>query len=225
MKPDYSRETRRILVCGPSGSGKSTWTLDLLRAWRGRLLAWDHKGEVSRRLGVRMLTTVSELRAALPDRRGRVAFQPHRMFADDLGAGWDWFCGLARGVAEDLEGETLLYVDELQDWIDPRTDLPRSFRWCLESGRVHGLNFVGVAQAANFTHNRLRQQLTEVVAFGQSEPRALEFLRACGMDADRVSRLPRFAFLHRSRVTGAEQEGRIDWPSGRVSVSPQRALL
>lgn len=197
----------------------------MLAGWRGRLLAYDHKGEVAKRLGVRPVSTAAEVGRILPDLRGRVCFQPHGMFSEDLAAGLGWFASVAKATAQELPGESLLVIDELQDWLDPRADLPKPLRWCLESGRVHALNFLGIAQAANFTHNRLRQQLTEVVAFGQSEPRALEFLAACGMDPRRVAALPRFAFLHRSRLTGQEQEGRIQWPAGRVVVSPQRELV
>jgi energy-coupling factor transporter ATP-binding protein EcfA2 len=225
VKPDFSRETRRVLVAGPSGSGKSTWALAMLGAWRGRLLAFDHKGEVAKLLGVRPVADKESMGAEIWKRRGRVCFQPHGYFGEDLQPGFEWFCAVAKQVAKSCEGETLLFVDELQDWLDPRRDLPRAFRWCLESGRVHGLHFCGIVQGANLSHNRLRQQMTEVVAFAQSEPRALEFLNACGLDGRRVATLPKLSFLHRSRVTGQEQEGRILWPGPRILVSPQRQLL
>lgn len=213
-QPDWSARNRRIVVLGPSGSGKSSWLQCFLAGWRGRVLAFDHKGE----FGARYRFPVCSHAAQLPEclAAGRVAFNPQKEFEGCMAKGFEFCAAMAFSLAKRLPGETLFACDELQDWIGTgRKEMPAALGKVLESGRCYGLSSVALAQASNLVNCRLRQQFTEVVVFRQTEARALKFLDGAGLDTEAIGRLDKLHFTHVNLESGQSKSGRIAFQSGR----------
>lgn len=217
IAPDWTAKTRRVLVVGPSSSGKSSWAEVFLRGWRGMAWAFDHKTEFAKRCKLRQVSHLSELETALPG--GRIAFNPHVDFEGRTADAFNLFAAVCSSAAKRLEGEKLFVVDELQDWIGAgRYELPASVARILESGRGYHLSTLALSQAGNLVNARLRQQFSEVVAFGQRDTRAFMFLADCGFNVEAVKSLGKLAFIHRNLDTGAESFGRLAFQHGQALI-------
>lgn len=223
-RADWSLFNRRILVVGPSGSGKSSWLEVFLSgtAPSVRVCAFDQKGEMARRY---RLPAWSDPRVASRALAFSAAFNPHPAFPGETDQAfrlWTWWVWMSAQV---MPGRCLVVVDELQDFVRPGVNgVPAGLRRLLTSGRGYGVDVVCLAQASNEVAARLRGQFNEVVAFATTEPRALDMLRAFGLDPDRVRALPRLHFIHRSRDTGGERVGRITFGADqRAQVEPVAA--
>lgn len=224
MSPDYANEGRRVLVTGPSGSGKTSWVLNHVAAFKGRILAFDHKGEFASRLGWRAVGTGPEIGQELAAGRP-VAFNPHARFPGRLDDAFGLFCGLAFAVGLEYRGEKLVIIDELQNWLGTaRGQLPEGLARILETGRCYHLDSVCIAQAGNLVNCRLRGQFTEAVAFQTTERNALDVLSTFGLDPEAVSGLGRLEYLKRRLREGRTFRGRLSFPASRQPAEPPRQL-
>lgn len=79
----------------------------------------------------------------------------------------------------------------------------------LETGRRYGLDWAGIAQQPNLIHNRIRNQATEVVAFQQMDPRAVDWCAAVGFDGDAIRALAPGQYLAKNLKTGGLVAGRV----------------
>jgi chromosomal replication initiation ATPase DnaA len=101
----------------------------------------------------------------------------------------------ARRRLEDDGQRTCLFVDEIQLFVDANR-WPPELAKVIQTGRRYELDLLLCSQQVNELHNRLRQQLTEVVTFRQQDPRALEWLQQAGpVDPVAVSALQPGEFL------------------------------
>jgi hypothetical protein len=66
-----------------------------------------------------------------------------------------------------------------------------------------------IAQQPNLVHNRLRNQATEVVAFQQMDPRAVDWCAEVGFEAEAIRALPPGAYLARNLKSGGTAAGRV----------------
>lgn len=211
---NYDHTTSKRLVFGMSGSGKTTLLLRLLADSPHKYkFCFDHKLEMSRKLGWLAATTVEGLCWQF-DQRKPVVFYPGRMFPDDLDAGFDTFCRIVRALCQRVHGTKLFCADELQDFTDVQfTRLPASFRWMLNNGRMEEIDLLLAAQSLNDVNCRIRRQVTEIYIFKHSETdtTAFERFREVGIDPEQVKALPhpkieqRVGWLYRNCLTGRSE--------------------
>jgi hypothetical protein len=79
----------------------------------------------------------------------------------------------------------------------------------LETGRRYGLDAAMISQQPNLIHNRIRNQLTEVVTFQQMDPTAVDWLETVGFDPEAVRALRPGQFLVRNLNSGAQTNGKV----------------
>ncbi len=66
-----------------------------------------------------------------------------------------------------------------------------------------------ISQAPNLIHNRVRNQLTEVVTFRQGDARAVEWLTDAGFGEELVRELRPGKFIARNLTTGGQTAGAV----------------
>lgn len=135
-------------------------------------------------------------------------FDPSAMFPDHLEDGFRFWCEFAFQASTARPGRKIAACDELQVLVGTNQVSPE-LCLVLETGRRYGLDFAAISQAPNLVHNRIRNQLTEVVAFVTVDPRGLEWLEAVGFDPDQVRTLRPGAYLARSLISGAQTAGAV----------------
>lgn len=198
----------KLLVCGNSGTGKTTFSLRyLVGTDAARVFVFDHEGEIWQRLGVRPALTFEELKTSLLEDR-IVIFDPAVEFPGDKPGAFAYFCELCFQLSQTFAGRKLLVTDEIQKFTDT-DNVDASFATVLETGRRAELDLLAITRAPNLLHNRVRNELTEVVSFRLIDPRAGEFLRVVGLDLEQVRQLPRGHYLARDLDTGVVSAGRV----------------
>jgi hypothetical protein len=177
----------KILVTGNSGCGKSTfYTRYLLNAPQQFKFVYDHEGEFGYRNGLPTAKQPDELLAAVEKKW--VIFDPVEMFPGRTLEGFEFFTEWTFNLSEKLPGTKLFACDELQTIVDVH-DTPPGLRLILETGRRQGIDTILVTQQPNIVHNRIRNQLTEVVAFSQVDENAVKFLESLGFDGEEIRQL------------------------------------
>jgi len=177
----------KILVTGNSGCGKSTfYTRYLLNSPQTFKFVFDHEGEFGYRNGLPTAKTPDELLAAVE--RKWIIFDPVKEFPGRTLEAFEFFTEWTFNLSEKLPGTKLFACDELQTIVDVH-DTPPGLRLILETGRRQGIDTILVTQQPNIVHNRVRNQLTEVVAFSQVDENAVKFLESLGFDGEEVRQL------------------------------------
>ncbi len=227
---DLSHRPRKVVISGNSGSGKSTFgTAVLLNAPETYKFVFDWEGELRERIGFAAARDADGLTAQLA--QGWIIFDPDEMFPDEmedsLAAALDWFAGWVFTVKKAINAEAkekglpfptaLFYCDELQEVCDTHT-MPRALKTILERGRRQGINSMLVTQQPNIVHNRVRNQLTELVAFSQVDENAVSFFEDMGFDGDDIRDLGEGQWRLINRRTKIFQWGHIHWPGGKIIV-------
>lgn len=204
---NLAHEPSKVLVTGQSGSGKTTfWTRYVCNTAARVKFIYDHEGEFSHRAGIAPARTIEEL--------GKAAgtpwciFDPSTMFEGDAESGWEFFCDFAFSVSKRIRGRKLLATDELQKITDHHK-LQKAFATVLETGRRYELDTAFIAQQPNLLHNRVRNQLTEVVSFLQLDHNAIGWLEGVGIAGETLPTLPPGSFLFRNLRTGESGSGRV----------------
>ena len=182
----WHHEAACILITGKKGSGKSTLWLQKLKAWPGRKFVFDHKLEVTHKLGWKAQTNPDQMKAAvaagLP-----VVFYPGVMFPANRPAGFDFFCRWVFEVAAVLPGKKVLAIDEVQQWTDVGpSGVPESFQLILDDGRLRGLDLLMISQAPNEVNKGIRRQITEIYCFKHTDGLVLEWLERDPFCLDRT---------------------------------------
>jgi hypothetical protein len=89
----------------------------------------------------------------------------------------------------------------------------------LERGRRRGIDTLLVTQQPNVVHNRVRNQITEVVAFSQADENAVKFLEDLGFDGQEIRSLGAGEWRSLCLRTRRWQAGRIDFHGGGVTIA------
>jgi hypothetical protein len=216
-------KSNKILITGQSGSGKSTYfAFYALNAWKeiyDQILVFDHQGELAYRLGVPAVTDPEQLDEVLAE-KNLVIFDPSDEFPGDTLGAWAFFCEWGFSVAQREPAlSKCLCADELQIYVNTH-NLDHSFSCVIETGRKYGLAFCGVAQQANLLHNRLRNQLTEIVSFRHSDALILDALEEHGFDPEELRRMVDGEYICRSLQGDREDRGNILTCPGVEIVQP-----
>ena len=77
----------------------------------------------------------------------------------------------------------------------------------LQTGRRYQLDFFAISNALNAIHNSIRNQLTEIYTFQQSDKNAVAYLTENGFDENAVRTLPQFKYLWKNLRTGENNFG------------------
>jgi hypothetical protein len=210
----------KILITGKSGSGKSTYyTRFLDNCDYDKIFIYDHEGEYSVRSGVKPCTNMDELLKELDKRI--IVYDPTIDFQGNSPEGFNFFCEWVFEISRELPGKKLFATDELQKILGTST-LPWEFCCIIETGRRAGIDTVFVCQQPNLFHNRLRNQLTELVTFRQIDKRALAFLEELGFDPHEVLKLDVGQFQLLDLDTMTFHGGKFSWSNSKKDVDVSR---
>lgn len=209
---NLAHNSSKILITGQSGQGKSTYFARFLqnsfRTIYDKIFIFDHIGELSFRLNVSPALTEEDLGQQFE--QGLVCFDPSHLFPGDTDFAWNFFCEWCFERAARNPGQTkLIAVDELQMFASTAA---LSWEQCLvvETGRKYELDFCAISQQLNLVHNRLRNQLTEMVVFRTEDKLVLDVLEDKGFVIDRVRNLQKGQYYIKNFQTGVEEISQID---------------
>jgi hypothetical protein len=203
---NFTHPSLKYLITGTSGSGKTHLFEQLIRAEPARVrFIYDHEGEFSKRFKKDPVTDGLAL-AEKTLLGGYVIFDPIQEFEGRQEEGFAFFCDYVLQVSKELKGRKLFCCDELQKLTSNREE-PREFIALCETGRRYQIDVITISQAANRLHNAVRNQLTRVYTFRQSDENAIKYLSENGFNADEVRNLPKWRYLWRDLATGATGEG------------------
>lgn len=197
----------KVFITGVSGCGKSTFWTNYVKGADARIrFVFDHEGELQARLKFRAALRMEELGAAV--QTGWCVFDPSLMFPGRTQEAFAFFCDFAFQLSSRLPGKKLFACDELQKLVGTNRITPE-FASVLETGRRWGLDAVMIAQQPNLVHNRVRNQMTEVVAFQQRDESAYGILvKDWGFQEAELKGLRPGQFICRSSA-GGESRGRV----------------
>jgi DNA helicase HerA-like ATPase len=202
-----AHKPNKLLVTGASGTGKTTyWLRYVLGAEARWKFVFDHEGEFTLRSRARPALSAPDLADSV--RTGWTVFDPAVMFPGRMPEAWLFFCDWVFAASARLPGKKLIACDELQSYSDNQR-APIEMNTVLETGRRYGLDAAFVSQAPNLLHNRVGNQLTEIVTFRHVHPRPIEWLTGVGFHPDQVLALPPGSFIARNLNSGAESRGRV----------------
>jgi hypothetical protein len=197
----------KLLVTGRSGTGKTTYWSRYVTGARAQVkFIFDHQGEFQARFKSRAATTPAELAAAVPT--GWCVYDPARMFPGRIPEAFGFFCAFAFEASRRIRGRKLFACDELQALIGTAA-MPPELALVLETGRREELDAAMISQQPNLVHNRVRNQVTEVAAFAQTDQNAVGWLEAAGFQAHQVRALRPGECIVRNLGSGREVRARV----------------
>jgi hypothetical protein len=185
----------KILLVGKSGSGKSTYQIRYLKnAKYDTIFIFDHKLEILNRLGIQPAYSVEECEEKLKRGEKYISYSHVSDYPGDSESAFQFYCAWCYAVTRarvesGFTGKSLFACDEVNRFTGTGT-MGYDFQQLIEDGRLWGLDFIGSAHSANAIHNKLRQQLSEIVALRTRDGRPLEFLVENGFDEQEVKSLP-----------------------------------
>lgn len=205
----FDHRGEKVLITGTSGTGKTTLFEKLLRAEKSRIkFVFDHQGEFSERFGLQSVVDFEGVYKAASI-GGWCIFDPIKLCdAEDadgnrLGIEGAFACytEIIGEICKAIKGRKIFACDELQR-LTSTNSTPTEIMTILETGRRYQLDVYAISQAPNRIHNAIRNQLTKVYTFRQSDNNAIDYLKANGFDEKAVRDLPRGKYLWRDLDTG-----------------------
>lgn len=210
-----SHKPTKIVITGTSGTGKSTYfTRYLNNAQQDKVFVFDHEGEYSYRTGIEPCRSMEKLAELLGQRV--IVYDCSEDFPGDTAQAFNFFSEWVFEISKELPGTKLFASDEMQKILGTDS-IPYEFQCVIETGRRRGIDTIFIYQQINLMHNRLRNQLTEIVTFRHIEKRALQFLEEIGFDPDELRTLDRgeFKILNIDRMEF--DSGKFTWSGNKVS--------
>lgn len=193
---EYLHRPRRLLVTGRSGTGKTEYFIRWIEAILGdyvRIHIYDHEGEFAGRTGNPPVSTAEQL--AKP---GHIqCFDYSVLYPGELQAGLEFYADYVFVCAQQFRGQSLFCCDEMQKLMST-DDLSHDLACVIETGRRYEVDTVFVSQQINLLHNRVRNQVTEVVTFRQNDERAIGWLEDFGFDQAAIRGLANGEFICRT---------------------------
>lgn len=203
---DFSHPSCKVLVTGTSGTGKTTLYEQLIRRQHCRVwFVYDHQGEFRQRFKKIAVRNADEL-IDKTAKGGWVVFDPIDTFPGKTRDGFEFFCDYVFEVSQKMAGRKIFCCDEIQMMQDTGKE-PENLLKIIETGRRFQIDCFFISQSCNRLHNAVRNQLTEVYTFRQSDSNALKYLEENGFAPDKVRSLPNGRYIHRNLHTGEIREG------------------
>lgn len=207
---------RNVTVnAGQSGSGKSSLAIRYLLNARlaYRFLFDADAGEKQRDVGefaarLRLEPARDELGLAESLCRGWVAFEPWAMFPGNPESALDWFCRWAFELCARLPGEKIIVIDEIWKYCSPNA-IPFPLARIVKEGRKRGLRLLVNIQEPHRLNGRIAAEMSELICFRLTLPRALDFAEEYGFDRAEVAALAPMHCIARNLDTGGELRGQV----------------
>lgn len=191
----------KILICGKSGVGKTTYMQRYFEnAGYNWVFIFDHKSESLTRLGIEPSYSVEEMLEKLKEGQRVISYNHTQEYPGDAKSAFAFFCEWVYETCKILGesgGKSLFVGDEVNRFTSTSGgDKDWEFNQLIEDGRLQGLDFIGTSHATNQINNRLRLQLSEVVAMKVNPGQGpLSFLEDLGFDVERVVQLKKGQFI------------------------------
>jgi hypothetical protein len=211
----FDHPANRQLITGVSGTGKTTLFLSTITKEKARLkFVFDHQGEFARKLKIKPIFALEEMFEAVDKGEQWILFDPVDM-ANDLNAEgkrrgivetFALFAGCVFLICEVVKGRKLFICDELQKLTNTRNE-PDELLAILDTGRRWQIDFYGISQAPNRIHNAIRNQITHITTFRQSDSNAVQYLADNGFSADEIRNLRKGEYLWRNLDSGEAGAG------------------
>ena len=207
---DYLHRPKRLLITGKSGTGKSEYFIRYIQAVAPEyrhVFIFDFEAEFSHRAGWQSVRTVEELN----NPQHIQAYDYCEMYPGDLPTAFEFYCDYVFSIAKSYNGENgsiLFCSDELQKIEIGTTQIPHDLTCLVETGRRYKVDTIFIAQQCNLVHNRLRNQVTEVVTFRHNDDRAIEWLVSYGFNEEMIRSREIGDYICRTD-SGIEQSGNI----------------
>jgi hypothetical protein len=212
IKQVFSHPSKKVIFAGASGTGKTTLFEKEIKRQRAKLIfVFDHQGEFAQRFGHPACHDADGLCAAV-ERGGFVIFDPCEMYPADIEKAFLFFCDFAFEISKSVKGHKIFACDELQMLVSTSA-APAELRAILQTGRRFQLDFYAITNALNAIHNSIRNQLTEVYAFFQTDTNAIAYLSENGFDTEQIRNLKGFDYLWRNLRTGENNFGGTKKPA------------
>lgn len=220
------RQGRKTLSFGQSGFGKTTYLIrDVKNSNYAQYFIFDHKLEFAHRESINPYYSSDELVEAFIKGEKYLAYSPIDEFPGADDEGFRYFCDLTYSTIRARDKGSYLFVcDEVNTFTDgynPGVE----FNQIIKDGRLWGIDFAGTAHAANQISNRLRLQLTEIVAFRTQDASATKFLSECGFDIEQVQSLEVGEFILKDCFKNNFHQGHLFKLTGKVSPSNTQTKL
>jgi hypothetical protein len=201
-------------VCGQTGMGKTSYIKREILPNETRCLVYDHMAEYTSIPGYSYFSDWDKLVSYLE--RNQKGFC--RAIYIPLEASEDEFALVCR-VPFATQGLTIV-TDELDQYATP-ISFPVEFKRIIHFGRHFGTRFVGGARRASDVARAFTSQCYKIVAFRQSEPRDIVYLRSIvGDDAQRLPDLEPLHYL--SFEQGNITEGEINFGGKTIERRQER---
>jgi hypothetical protein len=217
MAMQLHHKPTKILLVGMSGSGKSVYQSRFVAASTDnydRIFIFDHKLEFLERMKIIPCYNEQALIHCLERGDKFISYNHTSDFPGDSETAFQFFSEWVFEMSKALQGRNLFVTDEINRFTTS-SEMGWEFRQLIEDGRLQGLDFIGTAHSANSISNKLRLQLSEIVALRTKDKRALEFLDDCGFDTDEITRLETGQFICYTEVTGEFTRGRLFFPQNK----------
>jgi hypothetical protein len=172
---------------------------------------FDHKLEFQQRLKIKACMSTEEVIEMMEKGQKYYSYHHSQDFPGMAEEGFQYFCEWVYEVCKIMRTDkkkTLFVCDEVNRFTNT-SDMGYAFRQLIEDGRLQGLDFIGTSHAANQINNRLRLQLTEIVALRTIDQRPLNFLEESGFDIDKIRSLPIGAYISKDLDTDTFTEGKL----------------
>jgi hypothetical protein len=216
----------KILIVGKSGSGKTTYELRYVRnSGHATVFIFDHKQEFEEREGIPASISIDECTERLTKGEKFISYHYAHEFPGDAENAFQFFCEWVYEICKALrdDGKERLFACDEVNRFTGTGDMGWAFRQLIEDGRLQGLDFVGTSHAANQIHNRLRLQLSEIVALRTLDPRPLAFLQENGFPVEEIKALPTGAFIAKDLDTDTFTRGKLfSCASSKEEVEPAK---
>lgn len=175
----------------------------IANAPQSQRFVYDHEGEISARLQVPACFTVDGL-AEQTEKETLVIFDPSLEFEGDIETGFRFFCEFVFNFSKSTGHSKLFACDELQLLTGTNT-LVEELQRILQTGRRAGLDFIACSQQPNEIHNKIVNQMTDIVSFQHVQPLVLERMEDLGFNASALSQLKPGEYISRDIRRGRPQ--------------------
>lgn len=223
---NIEHKSLKLLITGASGSGKTNAFIKFIYGTEyDHYFIFDHQDELLSRLsnkGIELepflnFKDIDDYYLELEDETENndavsnvIIFDPSVNYAGEYEDCFEYFCGYVFELCNILEGKKLFVCDELQI-LTGNLLISKNLQKILQTGRRKALDCAFCSQAPNELHNKIRNQITDLIVFRTLDDRALKWIRDIQLsDPERLMTLPDGEAIHYRTKTSEEETIYVD---------------